>query len=267
MARRKRAKKELWLGAATLGAALALLLVVAFGLLGGELPFSSQPPLVKNPYTQADFTDADGYRVCTAAETIRGIDVSEHQGDIDWQAVKDSGVEFAIIRVGYRGYQSGDLFADENCQQNYEGAKAAGLKVGAYLFSQAVTVEEAQEEADFFLQCIAGWDLDLWAVYDWEYVSAEARTANVDKRTLTDCTKTFLDAVTLAGYQPMVYFNRSQSENRLYMEELTHYDFWLAMYHDPIETFDYRMDMWQYTCTGSVPGIGGNVDINLWFPE
>ena len=182
------------------------------------------------------------------------------------QVVKASGVEFAIIRVGYRGYGNGALMADENAQINYQNAKAAGLKIGAYLFSQAISVEEAQEEAAFFLEQIKDWELDLWAVYDWEYISAEARTANVDALTLTKCTKAFLDAVAEVGHQPMVYFNRSQSEKRLFMNTLAGYDFWLAMYHDPIDTFAHRPDMWQYTNTGRVPGINGNVDINLWFP-
>lgn len=223
-------------------------------------------PLPRNPFTPEDFVYEDGFLTCMTVEAVRGIDVSEHQGDIDWEAVKASGVEFAIIRVGYRGYGNGALMADENAQINYQNAKAAGLKIGAYLFSQAISVEEAQEEAEFFLEQIKDWELDLWAVYDWEYISAEARTANVDALTLTKCTKAFLDMVSEAGYQPMVYFNRSQAEKRLFMHVLAEYDFWLAMYHDPIDTFAHRPDMWQYTNTGRVPGINGNVDINLWFP-
>lgn len=222
--------------------------------------------LPRNPFTPEDFTYENGFLTCMTAEAIRGIDVSEHQGDIDWQAVKASGVEFAIIRVGYRGYGNGALLPDEKAQSNYESAKAAGLQVGAYLFSQAISVEEAQEEAAFFLEQIKDWELDLWAVYDWEYISAEARTADVDALTLTKCTKAFLDMVAEAGYQPMVYFNRSQAEKRLLLHALAEYDFWLAMYRDPIDTFAYRPDMWQYTNQGSVPGINGNVDINLWFP-
>lgn len=240
-----------------------LIALVGIGALALALCFS---PLQPNPFTPEDFTYEDGYLTCLTEAAVRGIDVSEHQGDIDWEAVKASGVEFAIIRVGYRGYGNGALVADENAQINYQNAKAAGLKIGAYLFSQAISVEEAQEEAAFFLEKIKDWELDLWAVYDWEYISAEARTANVDVLTLTKCTKAFLDMVAEAGHQPMVYFNRSQSEKRLFMNALAGYDFWLAMYHDPIDTFAHRPDMWQYTNTGSVPGINGNVDINLWFP-
>ena len=239
---------------------IALMGVAALGL---ALFFS---PLPRNPFSPADFTYEEGYLTCLTKPAMRGIDVSEHQGDIDWNAVKASGVEFAIIRVGYRGYGNGALVADENAQTNYKNAKAAGLQIGAYLFSQAISVEEAQEEAAFFLEQIKDWELDLWAVYDWEYISAEARTANVDALTLTQCTKAFLDAVAAEGYQPMIYFNRSQAEKRLFMNALAGYDFWLAMYHDPIATFAYRPDMWQYTNTGHVPGINGNVDINLWFP-
>lgn len=221
-----------------------------------------------NPFTTGDFQLRDGYLTCLTEPAVRGIDVSEHQGQIDWEAVRESGVEFVILRVGFRGYGSaGNIVADANAQENYRKAKAAGLQVGAYFFSQAVSPEEAEEEADFFLAQTADWELDLWAVYDWEYMGEDARTADVDARTLTDCTIAFSEKMAAAGHTPMVYFNRTQSERKLYMEELAGYQLWLAMYHDPIETFLYRPDMWQYTNTGNVPGIAGNVDINLWFLE
>lgn len=265
MAKNRKQKKKLWLGLAAAAGVLAALMLLA-ALLLDRFPMLAALSLPRNPYGAEDFGYEDGYLTCLAGESVLGIDVSQHQGQIDWEAVREAGVEFAIIRVGYRGYRTGDLLADKNADANYAGAKAAGLKVGAYLFSQAVTVEEAREEAKFFLDAVKDWELEMWAVYDWEYVDSEARTAGVSPRLLTDMTKEFLDAVTLAGYQPMVYFNRGQSRDLMYMDELRHYGFWLAMYNDPM-TYPFRLDMWQYTNTGSVPGISGNVDINLWLPR
>ena len=193
-----------------------------------------------------------------------GIDVSEHQEEVDWQAVKAAGMEYVIIRVGYRGYGEGTLNLDAMAQSYYEGAKAAGLKIGAYFFSQAMNTAEAEEEADFLLDAVADWEIDLPLVFDWEYISSDARTGDMDPRTLTDCTIAFCERVKAAGYTPMIYFNQSQSRYLLHLAELKQYDFWLAMYSDRM-TYPYKLTMWQYTCTGQVPGIEKEVDINLWF--
>ena len=154
---------------------------------------------------------------------------------------------------------------DAMAQTNYLGAKEAGLKVGCYFFSQAITVEEAVEEAEYVMDIIADWELDMPLVYDWECLAVDYRTMGVDARLLTDCTKAFCDTVKLAGYEPMVYFNPNQSYKEMYLEELTDYGFWLAMYSDEMN-YPYKVDMWQYTNQGTVPGITGNVDINLFFP-
>jgi GH25 family lysozyme M1 (1,4-beta-N-acetylmuramidase) len=123
---------------------------------------------------------------------------------------------------------------------------------------------EALEEANFALSVMEGWELDLPLVYDWEYVSDTARTANVDRRTLTDCTKAFCRQVEYGGFEPMVYFNVSQARHLLYLEELTEFRFWLAQYLPGLD-FAYRVDFWQYTGQGTVPGIEVPVDLNLWF--
>lgn len=221
------------------------------------------PPPEANPYGPADFQYNGRYLTCLAGESQLGIDVSAHQQEIDWGQVARAGIRFAMIRVGYRGYESGDLVRDQYAQRNYEGAKAAGLEVGVYFFSQAVTEGEALEEAQFLLDAIQGWELALPVVYDWEYISREARTGNADKRMVTDCSIAFCEAVESAGYAPMIYFNRHQAQDFLYLEELTAYPFWLALYSDRM-TYPYRVQMWQYTQTGYVPGIVGAVDINLW---
>lgn len=268
-------KKQLWLWIG-LGV-LAVLLVAAVCLaaaLGRDDPEPTEPsategttlpPPSENVFTPMDFGYKDGYLTCLSAESVLGIDVSTHQKEIDWAQVKAAGVEFVMIRIGYRGSEQGLLFEDEWAQRNYEGAKAAGLKVGGYFFSQSISPEEAVEEAGFAMDIISGWELDMPLVYDWEYISAESRTGNVDARLLTDCTKAFCDTVRAAGYKPMVYFNPTQSRKQMLLEELTDYGFWLAMYSEEM-TYEYKVDMWQYTCEGTVPGIRGNVDINLYFP-
>lgn len=223
------------------------------------------PPPEANPYHYTDFQYNGRYRTCLAVPTAVGIDVSRHQKTIDWQAVADSGVEFVIIRVGYRGYKTGLVQPDELAQSNYEGAKAAGLKVGAYFFSQAVTVEEALEEAEYLLAQVRDWEVDMPLVYDWEQ-KKEGRTLALDPRVVTDCALAFCGKIREAGYTPMVYFNPHHASRFFYLEELVDHPFWLAYYTDRMQ-YSYKVEMWQYTSSGKVPGITTPVDINLWFME
>ncbi len=218
-----------------------------------------------NVFTPMDFAYDGPYLTCLTDVSIRGIDISTFQKEIDFQQVKDAGFEFVMIRLGYRGSVQGLLFEDEWARRNYQGAKAAGLKVGGYFFSQAISVEEAVEEANYALEIAKGWDLEMPLVFDWELVSEDSRNNHVDARMLTDYTLAFCQTVEAAGHEAMIYFNPDQSQKKMYLEELTDYRFWLAMYTDEME-YPYKVDMWQYTCTGSVPGIDGNVDINLYFP-
>lgn len=224
------------------------------------------PPPEANPYEPIDFetNEETGEITLTGGNAMKGIDVSVWQGNIDWTQVKESGVEFVIIRVGGRGMDEGTLYSDDNAQGYYEGARAVGLKVGAYIFSQAVTVEEAIEEAEFVLDAVKDWEVEMPLVFDWEYMGYDVRTGKMDSRTLTDMAKAFCDTVREAGYESMIYFGRSQSEDLMKLEELTDYPFWLAMY-STIMDYPYKIQMWQYTDQGTVPGIDGNVDMNLWF--
>lgn len=272
-------RRKLWLPI-SIAAALALLILVfvILAVSAGKKQESPDPSATEsvtretesvflpNPYGPTDFQYAGDYLTCLAGESVLGIDVSSFQGDIDWEQVRSAGVEFVMIRIGGRGYgEEGRLYADTKAQENYAGAKAAGLQVGAYFFSQAISVAEAKEEAAYALELIRDWELEMPVVYDWEYLGQEARTANVDKRTLTDCTLAFCRDMEDAGREAMTYFNPNQSDNHIYLEELTEYRSWLALYSDRM-TFPYRVDMWQYTNAGSVPGIEGEVDLNLYFP-
>lgn len=218
-----------------------------------------------NPYSPADFSlSEDGTVTCLTGSAVRGIDVSGFQGEVDWQQVKQSGIEFVFIRVGYRGTTEGGLYKDEMAQDHYEGAMAAGLQVGAYFFSQALSPEEAKEEARFAMEQIVGWELTLPLVYDWEWVDDQSRTAQVDGKTLTACTAAFCQTVSDGGLTPMIYFNTHQALEQLELEQLVDYGFWLAQY-DGVLDFPYQVACWQYSCTGTVPGISGHVDMNLYF--
>jgi GH25 family lysozyme M1 (1,4-beta-N-acetylmuramidase) len=172
--------------------------------------------------------------------------------------------------LGYRGYEKGGLSLDNYAIANLDGAIAAGLDVGVYFFSQALTPEEAEEEAYFVIQQLEPYEehITMPVVYDWEHVTDPvARTANMrDPDALTDCSLAFLQTIEAAGYTPMVYFNRTQSWKYLNLEELTDYDFWLAAYTQRMD-FPYKIKMWQYTCKGSVPGVTGDCDINIYFPD
>ncbi len=230
-------------------------------------PTQTEPPtLPPSPYTADDYRYEGDFLTCTAGETVLGVDVSSHQEEIDWKKVADAGIQFAFVRLGNRGYKTGNISADSYAIANLQGAAEAGLLVGAYFFSQAVSVTEAKEEAKFALEVLDGFSLDLPLVYDWEYVNETARTANVDKRTLTDCTLAFCKAVEKAGYDTMVYFNSYQATDLLYLNELAQYPWWLAMYDVDAE-FPCKADLWQYTSSGKVPGIKGKADVNLMFTD
>ena len=233
-------------------------------------PKPTLPPPEENPFGRLDFLYEGPYLKLEEGRSVTGIDVSRWQEEIDWEQVKAAGVEFAMIRLGYRGYEKGGLSLDNYAIANLDGAIAAGLDVGVYFFSQALTPEEAEEEAYFVLQQLEPYEehITMPVVYDWEHVTdPAARTANMrDPDLLTDCSLAFLQTIEAAGYTPMVYFNRTQSWKYLNLEELTDYDFWLAAYTQRMD-FPYKIKMWQYTCEGSVPGVTGNCDINIYFPD
>lgn len=194
-----------------------------------------------------------------------GIDVSAHQGDIDWDKVKASGINFVFIRIGYRTYGGGDIMADSMFRQNYEGAKAAGLQVGVYFFSQAISEEEAVQEANFVVKQLQDCKLELPVTYDWELIYDDtARTDNVPVDVLTDCCLAFSGVVEHAGYEPMIYQNKRTSLLKLDLPRLQGISFWLAEYGS-IPTYYYDCQYWQYSCKGKVPGIEGDVDLNIRF--
>lgn len=211
--------------------------------------------------------DANGRMRYSGGTYLTGIDVSEHQYDIDWAKVAADGIDFAMIRVGYRGSTAGGLYTDEYFKKNIAGATAAGLKVGVYFYSQAINAEEAAEEAAYVLDAIRPYSVTLPVVFDWEIVGGnEARTYTVSRAVLCECAKTFCDAVESAGYDAMIYFTQYLGYRKYILRQLADYEFWYAEY-EAQPRIVFHFDMWQYSSTGSVDGIEGDVDLNIYFRE
>lgn len=282
-------KQQLIAGIVTIMLSVAMLVgaVVCMRRCSAELPEDSQPSssytdpvatlgpatvpgptLAPNPYGPGDFAYNGGYLTCLAGVSHLGVDVSEYQGRIQWDQVAAEGVDFAMIRIGFRAWGSqGELREDACWANNLQGAADAGLKVGVYFFSQAVTEAEAREEAQFVLSLLNGTKLDMPVVFDWETVNSEdARTNAVTAQTLNACAMAFCKEIEAAGYTPMVYFNQDLGKRMYDLQNLQDagYGFWLAMYSNSM-TYPYRLSMWQYASDGSVPGISGVVDMNLFF--
>lgn len=221
-----------------------------------------------NELTEESFSSNDGRIEYTGTDydVLRGVDVSEHQLDIDWKQVAASGVDYAYIRVGWRGYTEGGLFEDVYFERNIQGALDAGLHVGVYMFSQAMTVQEAIEEADFVLERIGKYNVTLPVVFDWEKIeAAEARSHGLTVELRTDCARAFCETVKSAGYVPCVYFNRNLGYYGYDLTRLTDYEFWFSLPESGFPNFYYACDMWQYSFTETVPGIAEPTDMNLWF--
>ncbi|MBQ9269747.1 MAG: glycoside hydrolase family 25 protein [Oscillospiraceae bacterium] len=231
------------------------------------IPEKTLPPSLLDA---ACFGSENGYKTYQSDELKAklGIDVSVYQGDIDWEAVAQSDVDFAILRAGYRGYEDGETGVDEYFTSNLEQASACGMDLGIYFFSQALTEEEARNEALEVLKLIQGYEIKYPIYFDWEPVSdGEARTASISSTELTRCARAFCYTIESAGYRAGIYFNLDLASHYYHLKDLSDYSFWLAEYQD-IPSFPYAFDMWQYTNQGDVPGINTIVDMNLsFFPD
>ncbi len=195
----------------------------------------------------------------------KGIDVSKYQGDIDWNAVREEGIEYAFIRLGLRGYESGKIVLDDFYDANMKGANEAGVRAGVYFFTQAVTVEEAQEEAAFVIEHLAGYDVSCPVVFDVERISGgKGRADQITREERTAITIAFCEAVRAAGYTPMIYGNVVCFTQLLDMPQLNAYEKWYAFYDDYMY-MPYEVTCWQYTEKGRVDGIPNNVDLNISF--
>lgn len=261
MARKEKHQGLVWLILGLVGAAVLGALAGIWLSSGGNTPQTgAQTP--KNEYRAQGFYREDGFLRYADAEHAVGIDVSVHQGLIDWQAVADSGVEFAILRVGYRGSTVGELYGDEQFRENFQGARDAGLKLGVYFFSQARNEAEAREEADFACELLDGAELELPVYYDWEVVDGGSRVTHPAEVDMTACAVAFCERVEAAGYTAGVYFNQNYGLYYLDLGALADYHLWLAEYDDTPD-FAYHFDCVQYTDSGTVAGIEGRVDMDL----
>lgn len=215
-----------------------------------------------------DFTTADDGTVSyggTRFTTRRGIDLSAYQETADWDKIAGSGVEFALLRIGYRGYSKGGLQPDNRFEEHLAGALKNGVAVGIYFFSQALTAEEGQEEAAYVLSLLDGRQLSLPVYFDWEPTYADdSRTAQYDYSQLTASADAFCRTIEAAGYDAGIYLNRQQGYYQYDLGQLTDYSLWVA---DPnsYPDFYYAMDIWQYSFTAQVPGLKTQVDMNLQF--
>lgn len=227
-------------------------------------------PDLNYQYDPGYFIEEDSrvYYIGTDVTPLYGIDVSNHQQDIDWQAVAADGVQFAMIRLGYRGYTAGTLNLDARFVQNMEGALDAGLQVGVYFFSQAISVEEALEEAQFVLDALEPYRdrITFPVAFDWEDIGVtHARTYKLSTEILNACALAFCDAVERAGYEPLIYFYPNLGKKFYNLDVIDAYPFWYCYYNEIYPNLERPFRMWQYTSTGRVNGIAGDVDRNICF--
>ncbi|MBQ9141901.1 MAG: glycoside hydrolase family 25 protein [Lachnospiraceae bacterium] len=194
-----------------------------------------------------------------------GVDISKYQEYIDFNKVKKAGIDFCMVRVGARGYGTGALVLDEYFHENMKRATDAGLSLGVYFFSQAITEEEAIEEANMVLEQIEAYNVTYPVAFDMEYIENDkARVEQLTKKEKTAIAKAFLDTIGAAGYTPIIYGKKEWLLLKLDLTKLTDYDVWLAQYED-IPEYPYKFSMWQYTNQGTVDGISGKVDLNISF--
>lgn len=226
--------------------------------------------LAKNDYVEENLsileTGEIQYFQDEALISHKGIDVSKHNGEIDWQQVAADGVEFAFIRVGNRGYGSeGKLVEDAMFDANAAGALQSGVKVGVYFYTQAVNEQEMQEEIDLILRKIAPYRIECPVVIDVEKVSgADGRMNNISVEERTKLTAMFCEQIQAAGYKPMIYQNMEMGALMLDLTQLEAYEKWFAYYNQDFY-YPYAYSVWQYSDKGTVAGIKGNVDLNISF--
>lgn len=252
-----------------LGILVGLTLLGVFALAqqcSGTVGTTSASSSYTSPYNWAGLTRENDRLTYSENGTVKsqvGVDVSDYQGAIDWQAVANDGISFAFVRAGSRGYTEGGLIPDARFIENVDGATSAGLDTGAYFFSQAISVEEAREEADLVIELLAGRTLSLPIVFDHEPVFAtNSRATNLDTQTITACAIAFGERVKSAGYTSMIYGN-SGDMARYDRSALGTTPVWFAEYDAATPSAQFDFAIWQYTNAGTVAGINAAVDLNL----
>lgn len=226
------------------------------------------PYLDKNEYDYTNLRNENGimkYMQDGKETSYFGVDISKEQGYVDFNELKKAGVDYVMIRVGARGYGNGQLVEDDYFQDNMKRAGDAGLKLGVYFFSQAVTVEEAIEEADYVLEKIQGYQVTYPVAFYMEYVANDtARVEELSRDEKTDIAIAFLDHIKEAGYKTAIFADKEWILKQLDHTILADYDLWLAQAKE-LPDYPYRFTMWQYSTTSSIEGIAGNVNLNMSF--
>lgn len=237
---------------------------------GSEEWVRMNPYLEKNNYDFTNLVSNDGkmkYYSDGKKISYLGVDISRYQKEVDFEALKNDGIEFVMIRVGARGYKTGEIQLDEYFEENIKKASEAGLDIGLYFFSQAVTREEAIEEAQLVLDNIKEYEILYPIAYDMEFIENDtARVETLTRDERTEIAAAFLNHINGAGYTPMLYGDTEWLVKRIDVAKFNASCIWLAEEAD-IPKYPYRYEMWQYTTQGQVRGINGFVDLNISFVD
>ena len=257
-----------------LGRILILILIPILIVSGGFcvicVLFTQEEPVIE----EKSYYDLDLFSIENGLMTYKdssyklstGIDVSSHNGAVDWPAVKTDGIEFAMLRIGYRGAQNGILHEDEYIDANMEQAIQNYLRVGVYFFSSATSSKEIDEEVDLVLNKIKGYKITMPVVFDMEEFDQGGRIDDLSMEQRTKLALRFCKKIKEAGYTPMIYGNMTWLYQNYDFEKISKYPIWLASYSTRCPMED-KFDMWQYSNQGRVNGIPGDVDINIYLQK
>ncbi len=235
---------------------------------GSEEWLAIDPAREKNNYTFTNMVKNDGkmkYVLEGKTVSFLGIDVSRYQKDIDFYQIKNAGIDYVMIRVGARGYQSGLIALDENFVKNITGAIEAGLDVGVYFYSQAINQQEAIEEANMVVDACKDYKLKYPVAFDMEFVENDrSRIESLSKEERTLIAAAFINRIIEAGYKPMIYGDEEWLEKRVDVKNLIGTSIWLADESD-MPDYPYQYSMWQYSTKGELYGIDGPVNMDICF--
>lgn len=225
--------------------------------------------IAKNPYIFENFILEDGYMTYTDenGEKIShlGIDLSYHNQMVDWDKLAESGIEFVMLRCGYRGYTEGGLVKDEKFEEYAAEANRVGINLGVYFYTQSITVEEAVQEAEYVLDLIKDYNISYPVALDTEYLDDDKARTNkneISRELRSEMAIAFCERIKEEGYYPMIYSNENWMRRNMDLEMLNQYDFWAAQFLEQND-FLYDFTIWQYTDKGSIPGISENVDLDI----
>ncbi len=228
------------------------------------------PALAKTDYNTSGFkretTGFMSYSDDKSTKTYTGIDLSKYNSDVDFAQAKSAGIDYAMIRCGYRAYGSGLLVKDTSFEKYITGALTNNIDVGVYFYTQALNKDEAVEEANYVLNLIKPYNVTYPVAIDIEAIENDSfRQEKLSASELTDVVIAFCDTIKAAGYTPLIYSNLLYFMDNVELSRLEAYDKWFAGYQTSAPYYPYKYTMWQYTSTGSVPGVSGNVDVNICF--